>query len=223
MKFETYLTEEDKKPTTKKFKFFSDNPGGSWLETERRKAKKGRWGSLTAGFHDFFIVPIKIVQNLRGMQGERRTLSEPRVQELMASIKEHGIYQPIFINVLYDGTAEINEGNRRALIAKTLGMKYVPVEVRYYAGGELIDGPWHPDNVVRVAKPFKRPPKPPELDKPKKPIPTFHERMEKRKKEREKEEKERFAKLKKGKPVSKDIQNILDLLSDPKKDIKDLF
>lgn len=156
----TRKLEEDIKPTTKNFKFFTDNPGGGWLEDERKKAKKGRWGSLTAGFHDFFQVPIKMVLNLKGMQGERRTLTEPRVQELMASIKEHGMYQPIFINVLYDGTAEINEGNRRTLIAKTLGMKYVPVEVRYYAGGERIEGSWHPDKVSKVAKNWKRPAKP---------------------------------------------------------------
>lgn len=157
MRFEQYITEE-KKPTTKKYKFFVDNPGGGWLEHERTKAAKSHWGgSLTAGFHEYFLVPIKMVQNLRGVSGENRKLSEPRVQDLMTSIKEHGMYDPIFINVGYDGEAKISEGNRRTLIAKTMGVKYVPVELRYYAGGERIEGSWHPDNVVKVAKKWTRP------------------------------------------------------------------
>lgn len=158
MKFKKYITEEDKKPTTKKYKFFMDNPGGGWLEDERKRAKGGKWGgSVTGGFHEPFLLPTKMVQNLKGLSGENRKLSEPRVQDLMTSIKEHGIYEPIFINVHYDGTAKINEGNRRALIAKTLGMKYIPVELKYFAGGELTDGPWHPDKVAKVAKNWTKP------------------------------------------------------------------
>ncbi len=196
MRFEQYIAEE-KKPTTKKYKFFVDNPGGGWLEHERNLAKKRKMGgSVTGGFHEYFLIPIKMVLSLKGMQGERRTLSEPRVQELMKSIEQYGIRDPIFINVQYDGSALINEGNRRTLIAKTLGMKHVPVEIKYYAGGEQVDGPWHPDKITKIAKNWKRPPKPPVEKKPK----------PKSKPDRKKQE------PKKGKPVSKDIQDILKQL-----------
>lgn len=187
MKFEKYLLEEDQQPKTKKFKFFHDNPMGSWLEHERKKAKGGSWGSVTAGFHEPMLLPTKMVSSLPGLAGEVRHLSEPRVQDLMTQIKTQGIYDPIFINVHYDGSAKINEGNRRTLIAKTLGMKYIPVELRYFAGGELIRGIWHPDNVVKVAKTWKRPPKP---ERQRKPMPTFHERGRKEREERKKKEKE---------------------------------
>lgn len=84
--------------------------------------------------------------------GEIRNLSEPRVQELVNSIKERGFEtkHPIFINVEYDGSANINEGNRRYLVAKHLKFNNVPVEIRYYSGGELMKGEWHPDRVSKV-------------------------------------------------------------------------
>lgn len=159
MRLRNYLTEakKDKIPTTKKFGFSQDNPMGEWLAHERKKAKSGSWGSTTGRFREPMNVPIGLIANLKGKQGEKRSLSEPRVQDLMASIEKHGLHEPVFINVEYDGHAEINEGNRRTLVAKTLGWKYIPVEISYYAGGELIDGPFHPDRVARVAKKWKKP------------------------------------------------------------------
>jgi hypothetical protein len=159
MRLHKYLNEAkgDVIPKTKKFKFHWDNPMGSWLEHERKGAKKGRWGSTTAAFGDFMQIPTKMVANLKGKQGENRKLSDPDVIQLKASIEKYGLHSPVFINVEYDGHAEINEGNRRTLIAKTLGWKYIPVEIRYYAGGELIDGQWHPDRIAKIAKPWSKP------------------------------------------------------------------
>jgi hypothetical protein len=160
MKFLRYINESKKYlvPTTKKFKFFSDNPMGEWLEHERKMAKSSKWGgSVTAGFHDLMQIPTKMVYGLKGKQGENRKLSDKDVQELMESIKKYGLHNAVFLNVEYDGKVLINEGNRRTLIAHTLGWKYIPVEIRYYAGGELIDTPFHPDKLVKVAKPWNKP------------------------------------------------------------------
>lgn len=169
MRLKQYLIEVEEKfikPTTKKFGFRIDNPMGSWLEHERDRASKGSFsGSVTGSFREFMQIPTKMVYSLKGRLGEVRKLSDEDVQELMASIKEYGLHHPIFINVEYNGKAVINEGNRRTLIAHTLGWKYIPVEINYYAGGELIDGPFHPDRIVKIAKPWSKP-------KTKLPIPT---------------------------------------------------
>lgn len=150
--------EELVKPTTKKFGFHQDNPGGEWLQYEREKAQKGYLGSVTGSFKDIFLLPTKMLINLKGKHGEKRKLSSERVQTLLQSIKKYGIHEPIFINVEYDGTAVISEGNRRTLIAKTLGLKEVPVEVRYYSGGERVkSSDWFPDKLVKKAKNWNRP------------------------------------------------------------------
>jgi len=205
--------ENDVKPKTKNFGFFTDNPGGGWLEHERERAKKSKLGgAVTAGFHEKFQIPTKMLQGLRGMQGEHkiRKITDPDVQKLMKAIKTEGIYSPIFINVEWDGEAMINEGNRRAMIARTLGMKTVPIELRYFAGGERIPGAWHPDQLVKKAKPWKKPKKPASIRKAEREGELRRIQM---KKEREAEQAALKAKpKKKEKPVSKDMQDILDLL-----------
>jgi hypothetical protein len=125
----------------------------------------------------------------------------------MGALKVEGMYSPVFINVQYDGEAMINEGNRRTLIAKTLGWKYVPVEIRYFAGGEVIRGTWHPDSIAKVAKPWKRPPKPPSIKK-------AEAEWEKRRQEREKKLKEptKVPDLSPPQKVPDDVKKILDLL-----------
>lgn len=136
----------------------------------------------------------------------------------MKAIKSEGIYSPIFINVHYDGEAMINEGNRRALIARNLGLQYVPVEVKYYAGGERIYGPWHPDKIVKVAKPWKKPPKPPSIKKMEKEMEKRREEdRKKREMEREQKQKERKEKMKnQEKKFKKKISELPD-------DVKDIL
>jgi hypothetical protein len=114
--------------------------------------------------------------------------------------------------VEWDGEPMINEGNRRAMIAQELGMKTVPVEIRYFAGGERESGPFHPDMIMKVGKPWKKPKKPASIRKAER---EAELRAIERKKEQEREDKERAAKraeAKPPKPVSKEMQDILDLL-----------
>lgn len=208
MRFKNFLNErkiKEKIPTTKKFKFFVDNPGGEWLEHERKIAKGSKFGgSVTAGFHEPFLIPTKMIKGLKGLQGEIRRMSDSDVQTLKKSIEDFGgIYSPIFINVNWNGEVFINEGNRRALIAKELGMKYIPVEIRYYAGSERIEGLFHPDNLTKVGKKWNRPNKPPE---PKIIIPK-----KKEKKKEKKQKEEEVPKFKMDKQT-KEIMKMLGLI-----------
>jgi hypothetical protein len=210
MRLQQYIKEsKDIKPKTKKFSFIWDNPMGSWLENERKGARKGRWGSVTGRFGDFMQIPTKMVANLKGKQGENRKLTDPEVIELKASIEKYGLHSPVFINVEYDGHAEINEGNRRTLIAKTLGWKYIPVEIVYYAGGELINGPWHPDKIVKVAKPWRKPKTKLPQPKPKKKREFVPYDKEYVNKEREKRKKERLELEKELEGVDPEILDLI--------------
>ena len=44
-----------------------------------------------------------------------------------------------FINVAYNGEAWVNEGNHRIMAAAALGWDTLPVELRYFDGGERIE------------------------------------------------------------------------------------
>lgn len=55
-------------------------------------------------------------------------------------------YAP-YIMVDHAGTPWVNEGNHRIMVAHDLGWKYLPVEVKYFTGGEAENGPLHPHKI----------------------------------------------------------------------------
>jgi hypothetical protein len=58
-----------------------------------------------------------------------------------------GEYEPMppFIMVDQDGEAWVNEGNHRIRVALAKGAPYIAVEIRWYNGGERVDGPFSPE------------------------------------------------------------------------------
>ena len=55
-----------------------------------------------------------------------------------------------FITVDYQGTPWVNEGNHRIMTAKELKWKFMPVELKYFSGGERNkDGLLSPDIVKK--------------------------------------------------------------------------
>ncbi len=62
----------------------------------------------------------------------RKVFNEERLEELSASIKEHGILQPLVVVPLPDGTYQLIVGERRLRASKMAGLTKVPVVVRDY-------------------------------------------------------------------------------------------
>jgi hypothetical protein len=53
--------------------------------------------------------------------------------------------------VAYNGEAWVNEGNHRIMAAAKLGWSELPVEIKYFDGGEWIeDGPLYPPKIGLV-------------------------------------------------------------------------
>lgn len=63
----------------------------------------------------------------------RRVFDEDALHELAASIREHGIIQPIVVEDAGDGTYVIVAGERRSRAARIAGLREVPVVVRNYS------------------------------------------------------------------------------------------
>ena len=98
------------------------------------------------------VIPI------RGSRGERRDWHEqggqmwfgnyPKEKWLafLEDIKKNGMREPIFIIKDPGKPPLIHEGNHRVQAARQLGMRYVPVEVRYFGHSER-EGLVFPDEV----------------------------------------------------------------------------
>jgi len=149
-------------------KLNSDNPGGRWLQEKREyNTKEGlneygvpyKFGPVTANFRREVLVPVELLAKIPGMRGEQSNVRAEdlrSIKEYMAEknklppfdrSKDEQHYYP-FIQVDQDGNPYVNEGNHRIMAAKDLGYKYLPIELRYFTGGEDIDGIFSPKKIL---------------------------------------------------------------------------
>jgi ParB family transcriptional regulator, chromosome partitioning protein len=71
------------------------------------------------------------VHQLVQMPNQARTFFDPvKLEELAASIREHGVLQPLVVRILAEGQREIVAGERRWRAAKLAGLETVPCVVR---------------------------------------------------------------------------------------------
>jgi len=148
-----------------------DNPGGDWLARKVKYAEeKGRdeygaphLGDVTASFRKVNL-PVDLLATLKGLRGEQGNVREQDLAWLKSHMEETGKlplldkddpaseeYVP-FITVGYDGVPWVSEGNHRIMAAKALGWKTLPVELRYFDGGERAEGLLFPEKVSSLHK-----------------------------------------------------------------------
>jgi len=74
------------------------------------------------------IVPLdKIEPN---PQNPRMAINQEALEELAASIREHGVLQPVLVRPLEDGRFELIAGERRWRAAREAGLEMVPALIR---------------------------------------------------------------------------------------------
>ena len=78
-----------------------------------------------------WLVPTSAITP--GKSQPRQTFSQPEIEELAASIKEHGILQPLLVAEKADGGYELIAGERRLRAAARLGLSSVPVLVKKFS------------------------------------------------------------------------------------------
>ena len=140
----------------KEVKIMTDNPGGDWLKGQRKRAAEtGNLGAVTGYLKDNKPVMVnpRFLEDIPGamdehLKGRGLGYKADAIRESLRS--GEAIRSPIFITVDYNGKPLINEGNNRLAVAIQEGLTEVPVEIRWFAGGEEVPGPLSPDNLQKM-------------------------------------------------------------------------
>lgn len=143
----------DKKPVSRP-RLIEDIPNDSWLQGKIDYAlKKGRnqygvphMSSVTGYFRQPVMVPLRVLKGLKGERGEQENVR----QESLDYIRENWdtvSQEPPYIEVAYNGEAWVSEGNHRIMVAAEKGLESMPVEIRYFDGGQRRNGPLNPSRI----------------------------------------------------------------------------
>ena len=144
-----------------------DIPNEDWLQDKIDYAKsKGRnsygvpyMGSTTASVRGTPPrVRVMRLASLPGMRHEQTNIRKNDLKWLMDYMEKTGKLPPMssspdheylpYIAVAYNGEAWVNEGNHRIMAAYRLNWQDMPIEIRYFDGGERIkDGPMYPGKI----------------------------------------------------------------------------
>lgn len=144
-----------------------DVPNEDWLQEKIDYAKsKGRnshgvpyMGSTTAYVQG--TPPrarVMRLASLPGMKNEQMNVRKNDLKWLMDYMEKTGKLPPMgnspdheylpYIMVAYNGEAWVNEGNHRIMAAYRLNWQDMPIEIRYFDGGERIKtGPMAPEKI----------------------------------------------------------------------------
>jgi hypothetical protein len=129
-----------------------DVPNEQWLQEQIDYAKqrgRDRWGvpymgKITAGYRGATVnVPTSVLAALPGQRNEQRNVREESLEYIRENWDEVS-KEPPYIEVAYNGEAWVSEGNHRIMVAAERGESTMPVEIRYFDGGERVDGPLKP-------------------------------------------------------------------------------
>ncbi len=143
-----------------------DNPGGRWLDSKRKSSEEAGtnqfgmlkiMGTVTGVYNRPAFMPVNVLRKIRGAQGEQDRVRYDDLESIKQYMSKEGKLPPSdhepskeyvpFIMVDQRGKAFVNEGNHRIMAADSLGFQVLPVEIRYYNGGEQEPGVFSTENV----------------------------------------------------------------------------
>lgn len=145
--------------------FHNDRGSDAWLQRQIDIAiESGRdaygapyFGKVTGWFSGRLEVPLSSLSPDRvfGCRNEERHVRHADLDAIKTIMQTTGRlpeirgeeYQP-FIQVAYDGSAWVSEGNHRLMAARALGWERIAVEIRYFDGGEANAGCLSPDRLL---------------------------------------------------------------------------
>ena len=110
-------------------------------EAVQKQGNIGVSGPITADTDIVYVDPAKLAE-IPGAMDEQPGPGNPKYDALLESMGEEGFNEEnvLLVGINHRGEPYIIEGNNRAAVARDLGIKSVPVEFRWYAGGEDAGG-----------------------------------------------------------------------------------
>ena len=135
--------------------FKQDLGSSGWLQEQIDYAKeRGRnrygvpyMGKITGSFKGSINVPMSILSKLSGQRGEQSAKREDSLDYIRKNWDEVS-KEPPYIEVAHNGEAWVSEGNHRIMVAAEKGLNSLPVEIRYFDGGQKEDGPLKPEKIL---------------------------------------------------------------------------
>jgi len=86
---------------------------------------------------EFKILPLNSI--IFFSRQPRKTTDHTQMEELVESIREHGVLQPIIVRKIDNDTFQIVAGERRYQAAKRLGLRNIPGIIREYSESHAIE------------------------------------------------------------------------------------
>ena len=134
--------------------FSEDIPNERWLKGKVDYAiEKGRnrygvphMSTITGSFDKPVEIPLSVLTKLKGEADEQNNVRQKSLEYIRNNWDEVS-KSPPYIEVAYNGEAYVSEGNHRIMVAAEKGLKSLPVEIRYFDGGQRNDGPLKPSKI----------------------------------------------------------------------------
>ena len=146
--------------------FFEDIPNESWLkgkvdyavQAPRSRFGVPKMGSTTGYFSAPVMIPVRWAKEVKGERAEQSNVRQHDLDAIRRIIRDTGKFPLMnsgkeyvpYIEIGYDGVPWVNEGNHRIMAAAAEGLDYIPVELRYFDGGQRLSGKWSPDNLIEI-------------------------------------------------------------------------
>lgn len=93
--------------------------------------------SPSVGENGLTQVSVDLIQ--RNPRQPRQRFDSTELEELAASIREHGVIQPLVVSPVADGSYTLITGERRLQAARLAGLRTVPVVVRYASDQQFLE------------------------------------------------------------------------------------
>lgn len=85
----------------------------------------------------FMQCPINLI--VPSPTNPRKTFNEEKLKELTASVKDHGVVQPILVRTIKEGKYELVAGERRWRASKAAGLTEIPATVRELTDAQVLE------------------------------------------------------------------------------------
>lgn len=131
-----------------------DIPNEGWLQGKIDHAEqKGRnrfgvpaMSTVTGYFPGPVDVSVRVLSKLKGQRDEQNNRRQDSLEYIRKNWDEVS-KQPPYVEVAYNGEAWVSEGSHRIMVAQEKGVQSLPVEIRYFDGGQRRNGPLAPGRI----------------------------------------------------------------------------